>query len=313
MYKASIIIPAYNSGQYIAKTIESILSQTYSDFECIVIDDGSKDNTLEVVRAFKDPRVKVISLPNSGGPAIPRNTGIAAAKGEYIVMFDSDDIMHPHKLELSISVLEKNLDADFLFTNFASIDEQDKIITSDFLQEYDSLWNMIGGKPSANAAVLIPARKIYPALVKVNFVGTSSVVLRKSSLSVSDVFNEDLKNSDDRLFWILFTKQHNAIYLHAILHQYRIQSNSISNQGFVRRGPSKIKALIIVLNDCTDMQLKKTLINQIAKDYEILAFSYQQKGDKKNALKSMLTVFKYQLSLAHFMSLIRLCVKLLIK
>lgn len=297
MCKASIIIPAYNSSQYVAKTIESILAQTFTDFECIVIDDGSRDDTLAIINSYKDSRIVVISLPNSGGPAIPRNTGLSAAKGEYIFMFDSDDIMHPQKLELSIAALEKNLRADILFTNFASIDEQDKIIKPDFLHEYDSLWALVGGKPETGTVNFIESQKIYPALVKVNFIGTSSVVLRKSSLSALDVFNESLKNSDDRLFWILFTKHHDAIYLHSILHQYRIQSNSISNQGFIRRGPSKIEALKIVFNLCQNKNLKRELISQISNDYATLAYAYGIVNRRREQRTAALSGLKWGVNL----------------
>lgn len=291
MCKASIIIPAYNAAHYIGQTIDSILLQTWKDFECIIIDDGSSDNTISVVQSYKDSRIKVIAQGNSGGPAKPRNAGLAAAAGEYIFMFDSDDIMHPEKLALSIAALDEHRDADILFSNFASIDEQGEIIKPNFLQEYDSLWNLLEGELKENTAVKITAARIYSALVRINFIGTSSVVLRKSALSSSDLFDETLKNSDDRLFWILFTKKHNAIYLNSVLHQYRIQRNSISKQDFVRRGPNKIKALEIARNDCDDVALKKILNSQIATDYANLAYAYKLKNDSKNeriyALKSI--------------------------
>lgn len=293
MCKASIIIPAYNAEHYIEKTINSILHQDYSDYEVIVVNDGSTDSTEDKVRALaqRHPKVKCITLPNSGGPAKPRNVGIDYAKGEYIFIFDADDLMLPGKLQRSIACLDASPAADLLFTNFSTIDAEDNILNENFLDDYDSLWNLIPGL--SNDCAVIESAKIHPALIRVNFIGTSSVVLRKSSLDAADKFDESLRNSDDRLFWMLFSMNHNFVFLNHILHQYRILPGSISNQGFIRRGPSKIRALKQVMNRVSDHALKMELSRQISNDYATLAYSFKKNSDYKNQQNSAWESIKY--------------------
>lgn len=293
MCKASVIIPAYNAEAYIEKTIESVINQSFSDFEIIVVNDGSTDLTEEKVKAamLRDERIRLISQPNSGGPAKPRNTGIENAKGEYIFIFDADDLMLEGKLGKSVDCMEQNPTANLLFTNFSTIDAKGKVLNANFLSEYDTLWKITDGQEKSFH--LLPAEKVSPALVRVNFIGTSSVVLRKSALAPSDRFNESLKNSDDRLFWILFSMRNDFILLNEILHQYRILPGSISNQGFIRRGPSKIRALEIVAEHLNDTNLKSVVFKQIAKDYATLAYGYKRKGDFRGQRKNALLSLKY--------------------
>lgn len=297
MVKASVVIPTYNAEVYIKSTIESVLNQTHQDLECIVVDDGSTDATLAVLRGISDNRVKVITQENSGGPARPRNVGLAAARGEYIFLLDADDIMLPEKIEISVSTLDRNPDADLLFSNFCSINELGKLIEINYLESYDTLWQLTNLFPSSGGFAFIAAKQLYNSLIHLNFIGTSSVALRRSALTRMDRFNEELKNSDDRLFWINFSKFHNAVFVNKVLHQYRIQPNSITNSGFLRRGPSKIKALKIVEADCKDGALLKVIKDQIASDYLTMAYCYKRTSNTyeivNNAYNSMLYRFNF--------------------
>ncbi|MFL1012230.1 glycosyltransferase family 2 protein [Flavisericum labens] len=109
--KISIIIPTYNRGYLIGETLDSILAQTYSHWECIVIDDGSTDNTQTTVAEYlkKDDRFNLVSRPNRTlkGPSASRNYGIELSKGDYLLFFDDDDILHPLNLELCVLELAK--------------------------------------------------------------------------------------------------------------------------------------------------------------------------------------------------------------
>lgn len=105
----SVIIPAYNATRTLQETVQSALSQTMSDFEIIIVDDGSSDDTLEVARSIEDERVRVLTQPN-GGVAAARNAGIRAASGKYVALLDADDLWVPHKLERQLEVLESGQD-----------------------------------------------------------------------------------------------------------------------------------------------------------------------------------------------------------
>lgn len=123
--KASIVVPAYNVAATIGETLSSLLSQTFSDFELIVVDDGSSDDTVAIVRSFTDYRVRLICQKNRG-LAGAHNTGIAAARGDYIGFCDADDLWVPEKLERHIDHMEKNPDVGISFAGSEMIDGNSK-------------------------------------------------------------------------------------------------------------------------------------------------------------------------------------------
>lgn len=120
----SIIIPAYNAEKYIAETIDSVLAQTYSNWELIIVNDGSTDNTLSVIENYSrnDKRISFISKQNTG-VSDTRNTGIAKAKGEYIALLDADDVWLPKNLEKKIILLKENNSLGFVFSNMFQADK----------------------------------------------------------------------------------------------------------------------------------------------------------------------------------------------
>src|ERR1019366_4018560 len=117
MIKASIIVPTFNRGYILSEAIQSILDQTYPDFELIVVDDGSIDDTADVVNSFKDGRVHLIQHPKNIGVAAARNTGLAAAQGDLVSFLDSDDPWSPDKLALEVRFLTDHPEADAVFTD----------------------------------------------------------------------------------------------------------------------------------------------------------------------------------------------------
>ena len=125
MPKISIIIPAYNAERTIIETIQSVRQQTFTDFEIIVINDGSTDKTVELLQTIKDPRLKVFSYENGGLPEA-RNRGIVRARGEFIAFLDADDLWTPDKLELQLKALQQNPEAGvaYSWTSFMDVDER---------------------------------------------------------------------------------------------------------------------------------------------------------------------------------------------
>ena len=112
----SVVIPAYNAGRFIRRTIDSVLAQTYTDYEIIVVDDGSTDNTAEIVKSYGS-KVRYIYQQNAGDGAA-RNTGIYAAKGEWIAFLDHDDEWLPEKLRLQMELLKRNPQLRWCAANF---------------------------------------------------------------------------------------------------------------------------------------------------------------------------------------------------
>ena len=122
----SIIMPSYNTGKFIKQTIESVLAQSYANWELIIVDDCSPDNTDEIVKPFlSDQRIKYLKNEKNSGAAVSRNRALREAKGKWVAFLDSDDLWKPKKLEKQIGFMERN-GYSFSYTNYSEIDESGK-------------------------------------------------------------------------------------------------------------------------------------------------------------------------------------------
>ncbi len=128
MTKVSVIIPAYNGDRYIARAIESVIAQTYTDCEIIVVDDGSQDNTSSVVENYGE-KINYIYQPNQG-VAVARNRGIKEAKGEFIAFLDQDDFFLPDKLALQVAVLEQQPSLGLVNSGWQIVDKEEKALAA---------------------------------------------------------------------------------------------------------------------------------------------------------------------------------------
>lgn len=207
----SVIIPTYNRGDLIEYTINSVLNQSYQNFEIIIMDDGSTDNTKSVVKRIKDERLIYKWQKNSGKPASARNSGLKLAKGEFIAFLDSDDIWFNKKLEIQIKEFKKNPDIHMLSTNVVLFRKN----------YYEIFLNIKRNKK-------IP----FKELIKKNIIATSSVMLRRVVIEKVGYFDEDvkLKAVEDYEYWlrILKWKDLSILLLKSVLMMYRLHSNNIS-------------------------------------------------------------------------------------
>lgn len=213
----SIIIPNYNSENYIQDTIESILAQTYEQYEILIIDDCSTDQSVNIIKQYmkKDSRLSLFTLnTNSGRPAIPRNYGLTHAKGEYIAFMDSDDLWHREKLFFQLEYMNKT-NSDFSCTDLKHFTNKNQILKD------------LGSSLSYDCS----HRKLtHDQLLKKNIIPNSSVVIRKSSLG-STRFIEDIryKAIEDYHTWLrLLAIGLNGIKINSKLLFYRKSDTSIS-------------------------------------------------------------------------------------
>lgn len=143
MPKTSVIIPAYNAMAYLPETVESVLNQTFADFEIIIVNDGSSDGIEQWVSQLTDPRIRLISQKNQG-LAGARNTGIANACSEYLAFLDADDLWEPTKLEKQVQILEENPEVGLVYTWVAYIDENGQSTGRVFKnQEEGDVWKKL--------------------------------------------------------------------------------------------------------------------------------------------------------------------------
>jgi glycosyltransferase involved in cell wall biosynthesis len=176
----SIVIPAYNRASYIGKTLQSVLNQSCKDFEVLVVDDGSADNTGEVVAAFHNPCVKYFKKEN-GERGAARNYGVRQASGKYVTFLDSDDLLRINHLEQAKLFLEEHPGADIFHLGYDIVDPKGKILT-----KWKKLPNPINRK-----------------LVEGNFLSCLGVFARREIL-LAIPFNEDraLSGSEDYELWV---------------------------------------------------------------------------------------------------------------
>lgn len=219
MVRISVIIPTYNNEKTIQETINSVLVQTFTDLEIIVINDGSNDRTVEIVQQISDPRVSIYSYSNSG-PATSRNRGIRKSQGEYLSFIDGDDLWTKDKLEIQYEALQNNPQAAVAYSGTDWIDEQ-----GNFLRH-----------ASAPAG---PSGNIYAYALLYNLLGSGSnfLVRREALFAVQEsdqdahsFFDEFTKPSEDWDLCMRLAKKYEFIAVPQVQILYRRSPNSLSSK-----------------------------------------------------------------------------------
>jgi len=208
--KVSVIIPAFNSEQFIEETINSILKQTYKDFEIIVVDDGSKDGTPEVLEKYKDNLVYV--RKKNEGISLARNQGIKRARGEYIAFIDHDDLWLPEKLRKQVALLESDKNIGLCYSDAYVIDENKK--------RNNRLFEI---SPPQSGMV-------RERLFKENFIPILTAVVRRSVIDKTGLFDPKYKIAEDWDFFLRVAKRYKIGFINEPLAEYRIHRGSFSRQ-----------------------------------------------------------------------------------
>jgi glycosyltransferase involved in cell wall biosynthesis len=212
----SVITPAYNADQFIAETIESVLAQTFSNWEMLIVDDGSVDDTATIIKKYAniDKRIKYLHQTNSKqGKA--RNLAIQHAKGEYLAFIDADDLWHPQKLEKQMEVFEANPNVDLIFTNgLVFKDNKDNVINT---------FSHPGGE--------LLDQYIYPKMLNGYTFPNLSVITKKEKIIKLGGFCEDLRvqNCEDYQMWLRLVDDRNVVYcIDELLFYYRLHDSQVT-------------------------------------------------------------------------------------
>lgn len=266
--KISVIIPVYNGARFIKEALESVLSQTFPVFEILVIDDGSTDNTKEIVISIPDKRIKYIWQEHQGVPASPRNTGLRIAKGDYIAFLDQDDIWLPHKLEKQMEIFKKNPDILVVSTN-GYIFNQDRKgkrqMFNLFFNKKISFKDMLTGCWVLNSSVLMKQKVIklvgfidenpqiigaddYDYWLRILNYKDKSIIAMKDKLIKYRFHQSNLSTSDilphEERIKIIYSKYKEYDYIKgSIAYQKRIRVSIITEK--VYKGEIKVKDLLL--------------------------------------------------------------------
>lgn len=204
----SIIMPSYNTGRFIAETIDSVLAQTYKSWELIIVDDASTDNTDEVVAGYADDRIIYIKNEKNSGAAVSRNRALREAKGKWIAFLDSDDLWAPEKLERQIAFM-KETNCRFSYTNYIEIDETSKPL---------------------GRSVTGPKKITKTGMFNYCWPGCLTVMYDAEAVGLIQI--EDIKKNNDYAMWLKVCKKENCLLLDEYLASYRKRSGSISNHSY---------------------------------------------------------------------------------
>jgi len=205
--KISVVIPAYNAEKYLLATLESIKAQTYLPHEIILVDDGSRDKTVEIAQSFG---IRVIEQANQG-PATARNRGIFASQGDWVAFVDADDLWSPDKIQKT---------ADYIIKN----PQVDMISTSMFVGNEVTGWDQLDLSCKFNNS-----KPFFRQLYRRSFIATSTVVLRKSILVDAGGFNTNFKGPEDFDLWLRVALMNKTLHVMSdYLTYYRVHPNSLT-------------------------------------------------------------------------------------
>lgn len=213
MDKVSIISPVYNSAKYLKQTIDSVLEQSYTNFELILINDASTDNSLDICKSYNDDRIVIINLEKNVGVCKARNIAIKQATGRYIAFLDTDDFWHKEKLKTQINIM-KDKNESISCMSYYRVDEESNIISG----------------------INIPNKISYNDMLKNNYVACLTLVYDTKFFGKK--YFEEIEKNEDYLLWLKMIKESKYILgINERLSYYRVLKKS--------RSSNKLKVVIV--------------------------------------------------------------------
>lgn len=258
MPKVSVVIPFYNGKEFIAQAINGILRQTYTDYEIIVMDDGSSDDSKKALECF-DGKIRYFYQQNKGISSA-RNRAIKEAKGEYIALLDQDDIWYPEKLQKQVELMEKNKNLGLIYGDCHYINEKGEIISRVFeRQKYYS-------------------GRIFKDLIMGNFIPIPTVLIRKSALDKVGLFLENYTFAEEYELFIRISKDYDVGFINEPLAGYRIHGGNLSkNTGESLKEDIAVKEDILKKYSADIKPVENKLKKELARIYYNLGRFYQKK------------------------------------
>jgi glycosyltransferase involved in cell wall biosynthesis len=262
----SVVIPTYNYAHFVTEAVDSVLGQTCPADEVIVVDDGSTDDTRERLRAYGD-RIRYVYQPNQGLSAA-RNTGICAARGEWVALLDSDDTWHPRKQERQAEALRRHPDVSLLATGETS--------------DVSSGWPELGAGPPEVRPVTLEELAVRSRF------GSSGVLVRKTCFDAVGLFDTTLRSAEDRDMWIRIASRFPVACLKEPLWWYRPHGDSMSRAA-VRMEVNELKVLRNAFASIEalrrDYLLRLRVFSHASK---AAAYRYESAGMRRKALARVL-------------------------
>ncbi|MFH1198236.1 MAG: glycosyltransferase family A protein [bacterium] len=226
----SVIVTTYNCEKYIADTLKSVLNQTYKNFEIIIVDDSSSDNTISVIKEIMqlDSRIFLHKTEHAGRPSVPRNLGIQKAQGQYLAFLDGDDIWIPHKLESQLNYFERNTEYSFCYSMSVTFGDV----------------NIFSPKFEVLPLFSKQARTKSELISKGNPVTCSTVLVKTHLIKEVGGFDEDIElKVEDYDLWIRLAEYGPICFVPRIQTFYRVHNSQFSSDWGIKQARLKYLAL----------------------------------------------------------------------
>lgn len=219
--RVAVVIPSYNHDKYIAQCFDSVFAQTFSDFEIFVTDDGSTDDTVEVIRQLKDPRIKFNNFSSNRGACAALNDAIRRTSSEFIAVLNSDDTFLPHKLAVQVAWLDAHPEHGAVFSYPEFIDENGSLLV---------------GKPHKDESAFLVDNKerhcwLRHFFYKGNALCHPTILIRRSCYEHVGLYNERLAQIPDLEMWIRLTRAYDIHVIQEPLVQFRIRDGNANASG----------------------------------------------------------------------------------
>lgn len=318
-YLVSVLMPAYNASLYIRQAIDSILSQTFSDFEFLIIDDGSTDNTIDIVKKYTDTRIKLIQNEQNRGLVYTLNKGLDIAQGKYIARMDADDICTSHRLEKQVAYMERHSGVTALSCAFRFMNTPHEIhFPTDSERIYIKLLD--------NTALLHPGAVLR------------SEVLRQENIR----YNADYKHAEDYHLWVQFAEKGLELgNLGDVLVEYRQHEGQVSTTKQAEQDQIKDKIKleflsyffkyffseqelqlvnkvddtsftekVILINSLNKVNRKQKFFNPTLFEHYLKQLLYKNRKSAKNTgLKDFLKMFRKNVSFTFIITALKIKIK----
>jgi glycosyltransferase involved in cell wall biosynthesis len=218
----SVIIPVYNVERYLTRCIESVLAQTFTNFEIICVNDGSQDASLAILQSYSDSRLHIITKQNEG-LAAARNTGIAASRGLFVALLDADDFWAPEKLKKHFKHFQLHPSVDISYCPSLFVDEDDQLLG---IGQFPKLKDISAGdiycrNPVGNGSAAVIKRSLLCKVVRKSF---------DASRTIEHYFDSSMRQSEDVEFWLRCALEANAVFegIDEPLTYYRVNDGGLS-------------------------------------------------------------------------------------
>ena len=260
--KITVLMSVYNGEKYLNEAIDSILAQTFKDFEFLIIDDGSTDKTGEILESYSDQRIKIIDNEKNIGLTKSLNIGLKIAKGEFIARQDADDVSMPERLEKEVEFLEQNRNVGLVGTDYLFINEKGKVVY---------IVKCLNG-----------SRELKEKLLEGNQLGHGSVMLRRECIDEVGTYREEFKFAQDFDFTLRIAEAYDVANIPKSLYKWRINIDSVS----VKKKTLQDKYALLAIELAKERKkfgkdklqtLKKEEINSLLNDYLITESGFQSK------------------------------------